>query len=78
MLYFQPSKMKLVKVNRLNFFCFSEVLDPCVKMCFIQFWSEMYHANRSNKINEAIERLVQENKSLEQTVQMLEEAINGQ
>jgi len=56
----------------------SEVLDPCVKMCFIQFWSEMYHANRSNKINEAIERLVQENKSLEQTVQMLEEAINGQ
>ena len=70
--------MKLFLSESTNPFRFSEVLDPCVKMCFIQFWSEMYHANRSNKINEAIERLVQENKSLEQTVQMLEEAINGQ
>ena len=47
-------------------------------MCFIQFWSEMYHANRSNKINDAIDRLVQENNTLAQTVTMLEQAIQQQ
>ena len=62
-------------LNRFFTPIFSEVLDPCVKMCFIQFWSEMYHANRSNKINDAIENLVRENGTLEQTVQMLEEAL---
>ena len=45
-------------------------------MCFIQFWSEMYHAARSNKINMAIDNLVKENGTLEQTVQMLEEALS--
>lgn len=44
-------------------------------MCFVKFWAEMYHAVRSNVVNDAIDRLVQENKSLEDTVQMLEEAI---
>merc|ERR1711892_18753 len=54
----------------------SAILDPCVKMCFIPFWSEMYHAARSNKINMAIDNLVKENGTLEQTVQMLEEALS--
>ena len=51
------------------------MLEPEVKMCFVKFWSEMYHAVRSNEINEAINRLVQENNSLEETVKMLEEAV---
>ena len=56
---------------------FSGVLEPEVKMCFVKFWAEMYHAVRSNMVNEAIDRLVQENKSLEDTVKMLEEAVNA-
>ena len=46
-------------------------------MCFVKFWAEMYHAVRSNPVNEAIDRLVQENRSLEETVKMLEEAIKS-
>lgn len=56
---------------------FNGVLEPVVKMCFVKFWAEMYHAARSNAIDDAIDRLVQENRSLEETVQMLEEAIRG-
>lgn len=53
------------------------MLEPEVKMCFIKFWAEMYHAVRANMVNDAIDRLVQENKSLEVTVEMLEEAVKG-
>jgi len=56
---------------------FNDVLEPEVKMCFVKFWAEMYHAVRSNPVNEAIDRLVQENRSLEETVKMLEEAIKS-
>ena len=52
-------------------------MEPEVKMCFVKFWAEMYHAVRSNPVNEAIDRLVQENRSLEETVKMLEEAIKS-
>ncbi|CBY16278.1 unnamed protein product [Oikopleura dioica] len=53
------------------------VLEPEVDMCFIKFWSEMYHATRENLVNDAIEQLVNENDSLRETVKMLEEAVNG-
>jgi cell division protein FtsB len=52
-------------------------LEPEVDMCFIKFWSEMYHATRENLVNDAIEQLVRENDSLRETVKMLEEAVNG-
>ena len=46
-------------------------------MCFVKFWAEMYHAVRAIPVNEAIDRLVQENRSLEETVKMLEEAVKA-
>ena len=52
-------------------------MEPEVDMCFIKFWSEMYHATRENLVNDAIEQLVRENDSLRETVKMLEEAVNG-